>query len=67
VPVATPVTIPEVPIVATAGVPLLHVQPGVALVRVVVAPGHIADVPPPIAAGVAPTVTCAVLEQLPTV
>ena len=46
VPADTPVTMPLAePIVATAGVLLLHVPPVVMLERVVVAPIHVVSVP----------------------
>jgi hypothetical protein len=71
VPAATPVTVAVVlvalPIVATVGALLLHVQPGVPDVNVVVAPGHTVNVPAVITLGVAPTVATTVLLQLPTV
>ena len=44
-PVFTPVTMPEVPTVATVVLLLLHMPPGVLLASVVVAPGHTFIVP----------------------
>ena len=60
VPAATPVTIPDVPIVATPVLLLAHVPPLVVEDRVVVDPAH-TEVVPVIAAGSAFTVTVAVL------
>ena len=40
IPVVTPVTMPVLPTVAMAGLALLQVPPGVALLNVVVAPMH---------------------------
>ena len=57
-----PVTIPVLPIVATDGVPELHVPPGVASVNVIVEPWHTED-SPPIAAGKGFTVTVTLLLQ----
>jgi hypothetical protein len=45
VPAATPVAIPEASMVALAGVPLIHVPPGVVLARDVVAPTHTFNAP----------------------
>lgn len=60
VPAVTPVTIPVVaPTVATAGVLLLQVPPGVALLKVVVAPTQWRVVPVmPATTGAATTVSC---------
>ena len=73
VPAVTPVTIPVVPIVATAVAELLHNPPVVASVRVVVLPTH-TDFVPPIAAGaegkaftVAVTFSLVALSQVLTV
>ena len=60
VPAATPVTMPDVPIVATPVLLLAHVPPLVIEDRVVVDPAHTVVVPV-IAAGSAFTVTVAVL------
>ncbi len=60
VPAATPVTTPPVFTVAIAVALLIHVPPDTVLVRVVVDPVHTVAVPP-IAAGVAFTVTFAVV------
>ena len=60
VPAATPVTMPDVPIVATPVLLLAHVPPLVVEDRVVVDPAH-TEVVPVIAAGSAFTVTIAVL------
>jgi len=49
VPAATPVTVPVEPIVATAGLALLHVPPDVMSVSVRVDPAQKAPVFPPIA------------------
>src|SRR6202008_1408822 len=49
-PVATPETVPEVPMLATSGLLLLHVPPDVASVNVVVRPRQTLFAPP-IAAG----------------
>ena len=62
------VTVPDVPTIATAGAPLLHVPPGVVLLRRVPVPAHIAiAVAGVIAAGSAYAVTGAVAKQLPIV
>ena len=61
-PVITPVTIPEVPIVAMPVLALLQVPPGVASERLVVAPWHKLSIPD-IATGVAFTVTIFVAEH----
>jgi hypothetical protein len=45
VPAFTPVTIPVEPIVPTAGAPLLHTPPGVALDSVVAPPLHTVALP----------------------
>jgi hypothetical protein len=66
VPADTPVTMPLVPTVAMPVAPLLHVPPGVASARVVVAPTHMAGATGGvIAAGRALTVTGAVTKQVP--
>lgn len=44
-PAATPATVPEVPTVAIAVLPLLHVPPDVASARDIVATGHTFVVP----------------------
>lgn len=63
VPALTPVTMPVVePMVATPVLPLVHMPPPVASVTVVVAPMHALNVPP-IAAGLAFTVTTVVALQ----
>ena len=63
VPAVRPVTTPvETPIVATPVLPLVHVPPLVASVRVVVAPTQALSVPP-MAAGLAFTVTTVVTRQ----
>ncbi len=63
----TPVTMPLVPTVAIPVDPLLHVPPGVASARVVVAPTQIPTAPGGvIAAGLAITVTVVVTKQVPT-
>jgi hypothetical protein len=54
---------PEVPIVATEGVPLLQVHPAVAEDKVVVPPIHML-IEPVIAAGKVPTDTTVTLRQL---
>jgi len=61
-PADTPVTIPEVPTVAIAVLPLTHVPPGVASVSVTVEPTHTNAVPP-IEAGVAFTVIVFIVRQ----
>ena len=63
-PLDTPVTSPEVPIVATPVLTLLHVPPGVASVNVVDEVGQIINDPVvPIAAGNGFTVTVLVAAQ----
>jgi hypothetical protein len=63
VPAAIPVTVPVVELtVPTLGLLLLHAPPDAACVRVDVLPTH-ADAVPPIAAGVATTVTSVTLKQ----
>jgi hypothetical protein len=67
VPVATPIAIPDdEPIVATAVLLLLHLQPGVVLFRVVVAPRQM-EVAPVIAAGAGLMVTTVVTTHPPQV
>ena len=58
----TPVTTPAALIVATAGLALVQVPPGLALLRAVVDPTHTLSVPV-IAAGNGLTVTMAVIKQ----
>ena len=65
-PAATPVAIPDVPIVATPILLLAHVPPLVVEDRVVVDPAH-KEVVPVIAAGIALTVIEVVLAQPATV
>ena len=66
VPVAIAVTVPEVPIVATAVLLLLQVPPGVPLLNEAVPPAQrITGVDGRIAVGVVFTVTVAVTEQVP--
>ena len=63
VPTETPVTIPLLlPTTAIADELLLHVTPGVVVVRVMEEPTHTDD-GPPISAGSGSTVTIAVVEQ----
>ena len=52
VPGDIPVTMPEVPIIATAGLPLLHVPPPVISLKEAVRPTQIGFGPPVIFAGV---------------
>ena len=67
VPALTPVTTPvPATTVAMLVLPLLHVPPVVADVRLVVLPAHNTSVPP-IAAGVADTVTVDTVRQPPAV
>ena len=58
----TPVTTPVALIVATAGLALVQVPPGLELLRAVVDPTHTLSVPV-IAAGKGLTVTVAVIKQ----
>jgi hypothetical protein len=68
VPDAIPVTIPVLPTVAMAVLPLLHVPPGVASVSAAVAPTHMpTPVDGVIAEGLGLTVTVAVTKQVPVV
>ena len=62
VPATSPERIPEVPIVATLRLLLLHVPPEVALLSAVTAPAHTLPVPE-IGAGATFTVSIAVLKQ----
>ena len=62
-PALTPVTVPVLLTVATAVLPLVHVPPPVALLKVVVAPSHTELDNGDIAAGVIVTVTSLVTEQ----
>jgi hypothetical protein len=62
VPAATPVTMPDVPILATPALLLAHVPPPVVEERVVVVPAH-KEVAPVIVAGIALTVIVVVLTQ----
>ena len=67
-PAVLPVTIPVViPTLATAGVLVCQIPPGVASVNVIVCPTHNEKVVPPIAAGNGLTVTTRVLIQEPSV
>jgi hypothetical protein len=65
VPVLKLETMPVDPTVATAGVPLDHVPPGVMLLKVVVLPAHM-PVMPVIATGGGVTVTVVTTAQPPT-
>ena len=68
VPADTPETIPEEETVATPVLPLAHVPPEVASVKVVVVPEHtLTAVEGPIAAGLKLTVTIAVDAHAPKV
>ncbi len=66
VPAATPVTMPDVPIVATPALLLAHVPPPVVEDRVAVVPAH-NELVPVIVAGIALTVIEVVLAHPATV
>jgi len=67
VPAENPVTMPEVPILAIAGLLLLHAPPVVASLNEVVNPGHVAAKPVIVAGGGFTNTAVEILQPVPSV